>query len=155
MNPYSPPEASVQDLPSKPGSAFKAVAMGLLVDIGGSLIGTIIIAVLYGIALAAAGVKREDIAAAMQPTATDSWFFYASTLLGLGFSVLGGYVCARIARRSEVKLGAILAALSASAGLAFAGDAVQLGTLLSLTLLGIGAILVGAKLGLAKNRSGR
>ena len=156
MNPYSPPEATVRDQPPRPGSAFKAVAMGLLVDIGGSLIGTIIIAVLYGIALGAAGVKREDIAAALQPTtATDSWFFYASTLLGLGFSVLGGYVCARIARRSELKLGAILAALSAIAGLAFAGDGVQLGTLLSLTLLGIGAILVGAKLGLAKNRTGR
>ena len=155
MNPYAPPDASVHDLPSKPGSPFKAVAMGLLVDIGGSLIGTIILAVLYGIALGAAGAKREEIAAAMQASATDSWFFYASTFVGLGFSVLGGYVCARIARRSEVKLGAILAALSAIAGLAFAGDGVELGTLLSLTLLGIGAILVGARLGIAKNRTGR
>jgi hypothetical protein len=155
MNPYAPPEATVQDQPSKPGSAFKAIALGLVVDIGGSLIGTVLLALVYGVALGAAGVKREDIAAAMQASATDSWFFYVGMLVGLGFSVLGGYVCARIARRSELKLGAILAALSAISGLALAGDEQQLGTLLSLTLLGVGAVLAGARLGLAKNRLGK
>ena len=107
MNPYAPPEAAVHDLPVKPGSAFKAVALGLATDIGGTLVATVILALIYGAALGAAGVRREEIAAAMQVSATDSWFFYAMTGVGLGFSVLGGYVCARIARRSELKLGAI------------------------------------------------
>jgi hypothetical protein len=107
------------------------------------------------VALGAAGIKGEDIAATMQASATDSWFFYVGTLIGLSFSVLGGYVCARIARRSEIKLGAILAALSALSGFLLAGDEQQLGTLLSLTLLGFGAVVVGARLGLAKNRGGR
>ena len=155
MNPYAPPEATVHDLPPRPGSVFKAIALGLAVDVGGSLFATVILALIYGASLAAGGVKREDIAATMQATANDSWFFYAGVALGLGFSVLGGYVCARIARRSELKLGAILAALSAVLGLAFAGDEQQLGTLLSLTLLGIGAVLAGARLGLAKNRLGK
>jgi len=155
MNPYAPPEASVHDQPLRPGSAFKAIAIGLAVDIGGSLIGTVLLALVYGAALGAAGVKGEDIAATMQVSATDSWFFYVGMLVGLGFSVLGGYACARIARRSELKLGAVLAALSAISGLAIAGDEQQLGTLLSLTLLGIGAVLVGARLGLTKNRTGR
>src|SRR5215510_393560 len=126
MNPYAPPEATVQDLPSKPGSAFKAIALGLVVDVGGSLIAAVILAAIYGAALAATGVPREDIAAAMQASTTDSWFFYVGSLVGLGFSVLGGYVCARIARRSEMKLGAILAALSAISGFLLGGDAVQL-----------------------------
>jgi len=155
MNPYAPPEATVHDAPPRPGSAFKAVALGLAVDIGGSLIATVILALIYGVALGAAGVKREDIAATMQASATDSWFFYAATLFGLGFSVLGGYVCARIARRSELKLGAILAVLSALSGLVLATDELQLGTLLSLTLAGVGAVIAGARLGLAKNRAGR
>jgi len=155
MNPYAPPEATVHDLPPRPGSAFKAIALGLAVDVGGSLIATVILAVIYGAALGAAGVRREDIAATMQASATDSWFFYAGVLFGLGFSMLGGYVCARIARRSELKLGAILAALSALLGLALAGDDHQLGTLLSLTLAGIGAVIAGARLGLARNRTGR
>ena len=151
MNPYAPPEAAVHDVPPKPGSWFKAIALGLAVDIGGSLLATIILAVIYGAALGAAGVRREDIAATMQASANDSWFFYVGTLAGLSFSVLGGYVCARIARRSEMKFGAILAALSALSGFLLAGDEQQLGTLLSLTLLGFGAVLVGARLGLAKN----
>jgi|SRR6185436_19903911 hypothetical protein len=155
MNPYAPPEATVHDLPPRPGSAFKAIALGLAVDVGGSLIATVILALIYGAALGAAGVRREDIAATMQASATDSWFFYVGVLLGLSFSVLGGYVCARIARRSELKFGAILAALSAVLGLALAGDDQQLGTLLSLTLAGIGAVIGGARLGLAKNRAGK
>ena len=156
MNPYAPPEATVHDQPSRPGSAFKAIALGLATDIGGTLVATAILALIYGIALAAAGVKREDIAAAMQASATDSWFFYVTAIIGLGFSVLGGYVCARIARRSELKLGAILAALSALLGFFLSGDdPQQLGTFLSLTLLGIGAVVAGARLGQAMNRSGR
>src|SRR5258705_175319 len=155
MNPYAPPEATVHDQPAKPGSAFKAIALGLAVDIGGSFIGTVLLPLGFCAAPRAAGVKGEDIGATMQASATDSWFFYVGTLVGLGFSVLGGFVCARIARRSELKLGAILAALSAISGLALAGDEQQLGTLLSLTLLGFGAVIVGARLGLAKNRRGR
>jgi hypothetical protein len=155
MNPYAPPEASVHDLPRRPGSAFKAIALGLAVDIGGSLIASVILAAIYGAALAADGVKPEDIAAAMQASATDSWFFYVGSLFGLGFSVLGGYVCARIARRSEMRLGAILAVLSALSGLFLGGDQLQLGTLLSMTLTGFGAVLVGARLGLAKNRASK
>src|ERR1051325_6632749 len=113
MNPYAPPEATVHDLPPKPGSWFKAIALGLATDIGGTLVATAILALIYGIALAASGVKREDI-------------------------------------------GAILAALSALLGILFAGENTQqLGTFLSLTLLGIGAVVVGARLGQAKNRSGR
>ena len=155
MNPYAPPEATLDDLPPKPGSWFKAIALGLAVDIGGSLVATIILAVIYGVALGAAGVKREEIAAAMQASSSDSWLFYVGTLLGLACSVLGGYVCARIVRRSEMKYGAILAALSAISGLALAADEQQLGTLLSMTLLGFGAVLFGANLGLRKNRLGK
>jgi hypothetical protein len=119
-------------------------------------VATAILALVYGIALAASGVKGEDIAATMQASATDSWFFYVTSLVGLGFSMLGGYVCARIVRRSELKFGAILAALSALLGILFAGENTQqLGTFLSLTLLGIGAVVVGARLGQAKNCSGR
>src|SRR5262245_21392943 len=155
MNPYAPPEASVQDRPSKPGSAFKAIALGLVVDVGGSLIAAIILAAIYGATLAATGVPREDIAAAMQASATDSWFFWVGSLVGLSFSVLGGYVCARIARRSEMKFGAIVAALSAVSGFFLGGDQLQLGTNLSMTLLTFGAVLVGARLGLARNTAAR
>jgi hypothetical protein len=154
-NPYAPPQAAVKDLPAGAGSAIKAVTLGLVADIGGTLAGTVVFMLIYGIVLGVSGASAEELAAASDFTATDSWQFYAGTLLGLGFSVLGGYVCARIARRSEMKLGAVLALLSAAIGVLLAADQYQLGTLLSVTLASIGAVMVGARLGQAKNRGNK
>ena len=152
-NPYAPPQAAVKDLPAGAGSAIKAVTFGLAADIGGTFASTLVLMVIYGIVLGASGASAEQIAAASEGALTDdSWLYYTSTLVGLGFSVLGGYVCARIARRAELKLGGIVAVLSALIGLFLAGDSYQLGTLLSLTLASIGAVMIGARWGLAKNR---
>jgi hypothetical protein len=152
MNPYAPPEAAVRDLPAKAGSAFKAVAFGLAADIGGTFLAGIVLALVYGAVLGASGASTEEIVASTRAIGTDSWLFYAGTLVGLACSVLGGYVCARIARRDEMKLGAILAGLTALIGILFSGEDYQLGTLASLTLAGIGAVMIGARLGNTKNR---
>jgi hypothetical protein len=130
------------------------VTLGLAVDLGGTIVATVILALAYGIVLGASGASAEEIGALTigSYTSTDSWFFYVSALVGLAFSVLGGYVCARIARRSELRLGAILAAISAGIGLALGGDQTQLGTMISLTLLSIAAVIAGAHAGRARNR---
>jgi CHASE2 domain-containing sensor protein len=108
--------------------------------------------VVYGVALGVSGAGEEQIAAAADFSSTDSWQFYAGTLLGLAFSVLGGYVCARVARRNEMRLGAVTAALSAVLGLLISADQFQLGTNLSMTLAAIIAVMTGARLGQARNR---
>lgn len=153
-NPYAPPDAKLADPAGAPGSPVKAVAIGLAVDLGGSIIATLLLAIAYGIVLGALGVSAEEIEAVTTNMPSDSPFFYLATLAGLGFSALGGYVCARIAKRAELRLGAILAAISAGIGLALGGDPGRLGLLLSLTLLGVAAVLFGAKTGRAKNRRG-
>jgi hypothetical protein len=130
----------------------KAVVLGLLVDIVGTTAGSLLLGALYGIMLAASGASMEEIAAAGESVATDSWMFWLSTAMGLAFSVLGGYVCARIARRDELKLGGILALASAVLGYLIAAGYYELGTFLSLTIAGMGAVMVGARLGQAKNR---
>ena len=151
-NPYAPPDAKLADPAARPGSPIKAVTIGLAVDLGGTVVATVILALAYGIVLGALGATAEEIEAVTTDMSTDSGFFYTLALAGLAFSMLGGYVCARIARRSELKLGAILAAISAGVGLAFGGDPSRLGILISLTILGIAAVLAGANLGRAKNR---
>jgi hypothetical protein len=151
-NPYAPPQAALKDAPPAAGSPVKAVTLGLVADIGGTLAGAVVFMVIYGIVLGVSGASAEEITAATDFTSTDSWQFYVTTLIGLGFSVLGGYVCARIARRNEMQLGAVLAVLSAAIGVLLGGDQYQLGTLLSVTLASIGAVMVGARLGYAKNR---
>ena len=79
-------------------------------------------------------------------------FLVVPTLIGLAFSVLGGYVCARIARRNEMKLGAAVAVVGIVLGELIGGDSHQLGVHLSLILSSIVAVMVGARLGYAKNR---
>jgi hypothetical protein len=151
-SPYAPPGARLADPSAAPGSPIKALLVGLGVDIGGSVVATLILAIVYGMFLAASGASPEVIAAASNGVDTDSWFFYASSLVGCAFSVLCGYVCARIARRSEYTLGTILAAISAAFGLWSSMDQYQVGILASLTLASIGAVIWGARLGRAANR---
>jgi hypothetical protein len=153
-NPYAPPQAALKDAPPAAGSAVKAVVLGLLTDVGGTLAAVVLIMFVYGIVLGASGVRQEEIAAAVNVdfASTDSGWFYVGAAIGLGFSVLGGYVCARIARRSEMKLGAIMALLSAGLGLAMGSDQMQLGTNLSMTLATLIAVMAGARFGQKKNQ---
>ena len=75
-----------------------------------------------------------------------------STLdLGVGVlcSVLGGYVCERIARRRDYKAGAVLAALSAVLGLAMGAGAASAPMLALLVFLTVGSVLLGTRLGFA------
>ncbi len=153
-NPYAPPDAKLADPAAAPGSPIKAVAAGLAVDLGGSIVSTILLAIAYGIVLGTLGVSAEEIESVTTNLPTDSPLFYLATLAGLAFSLLGGYVCARIAKRAEFKLGALLAAISAGVGLAIGGDPGRFGMLISLTLLGIAAVIAGAQMGRAKNRRG-
>jgi hypothetical protein len=132
---------------------IKAVAVGLAVDLGGSIAVTILLVIAYRIVLGAMGVSAEEIESVTANMPTDSALFYLATLAGLAFSGLGGYVCARIAKGAELKLGAILAAISAGIGLAIGGDPGRLGVLISLTLASVAAVFAGANIGRAKNRT--
>jgi hypothetical protein len=156
-NPYSPPQAVVRDAPVPPGSAVKAVALGLVTDFGGTIAGTTLLGLLYGFAAfvsrGASGTGVDEaLAVQAEFASTESWTFYANIMIGLSCSVGGGYVCARVARRNELKLGAVLAAIVTAPGVAFGGGDYSLILLLALSAAGILAIMGGAWLGLAKNR---
>lgn len=148
-NPYAAPDAKLADPAAVPGSAIKAVSIGLLVDIGGSILAILLLAITYGVVLGATGASQEDIEAA---TATGSWFFYAGTVVGGGFSALGGYVCARVARQSEIRLGGILAVVSALIGLLLTFDEYSLAMNVLIGAGGAAAVMLGARWGMARNR---
>jgi len=121
VNPYSPPDANLKDPRGKPGSPVKAVLIGLLVDIGGTLLGTLLFAIIYGAMLASGGASPAEAQGAYAEMAETAWGFAILAVIGCGFSVLGGYVCARISRRPDFRLGVILAALSAGSGFLLGG----------------------------------
>jgi hypothetical protein len=97
-NPYTPPESSVADQARPPGSPWKAIGLGLLTDIGGTMAASMVLAIVYGITMGAQGMSAEEMEAAMRGPFLESGISTIATLVGLGFSVAGGYVCARVQR---------------------------------------------------------
>jgi hypothetical protein len=151
-SPYAAPAAKVADPAPRPGSPYKAVAFGALTDLGGTFVFSIGLAFLNAMFLAASGTPPEEIAQAIQSGASDSWYFWAATIGGGGFSVLGAYVCARIARQSEYTLGAILAVIDVVFGLVVGDGERELGMSILLNAATIASVILGAWLGKKKNR---
>ena len=153
-NPYGAPEAKLADPAPRPGSPYKAVGLGLLTDFGGTFALSMLLTFIYGVMLAGSGVAQEDLEAAIRnASTTDSWYFWAAAIGGCGFSVLGGYVCARVAGQSEYTLGAILAVITLVLGLIIFGDGGQdLGLSIVLNVATVAAVILGAWLGKQRNR---
>jgi hypothetical protein len=116
----------------------------------------IIFYVLYGIYLGATGNSVEDMAKPMGAAdAGNSPIGFLLNMVGCLFSVLGGYVCARIAKHSEYRLGAILSAVTVSLGfvLMAGGEPEPLAAMYA--LLTVAAVMVGSHIGAKANRRDR
>ncbi|MGZ5195723.1 MAG: hypothetical protein ACXWJM_13350 [Ramlibacter sp.] len=150
-NPYTPPTAPLKDQPRAPGSPVKAVLVGLAIDVGGSLVLGVTVTVVYAFALSSQGMSQKEVATALVHIPTDSWPFIVGTLGGAFLSFLGGYWCARIARRSEYRLASLLALVSAASGLALSWGAYGLLHNTLLTLSTAACVILGAKYGRAAN----
>ena len=81
------------------GWSVKAVCLGSLIAIGGSMIVGILVMAVAGVSQAAGGASPDEIGARMM--SFDMLALQAS--IGTGFSLLGGYVAARISKAREVQ----------------------------------------------------
>ena len=116
-NPYRAPAAPVADLDRPLGSPLKGVIYGVLVDIVGTTAATMAIMFVWGIVLAVNGASAEDIQAMAQKIDPTSFVGLLASAVGCAFSFLGGYVCARVAGRAELKGAAVMAVISTVFGL--------------------------------------
>lgn len=154
-NPFTPPGSKLEDRPNlAPGSPWTALAAGAIVDIVATIVGGAVLSIMFAMALAGSGVSTEEFSTQMLRQSGWTAFSLLATAIGAASSALGGYVCARIAKRNEARLGWILAGISTLLGLVFAGnesafilDQVVVGALL--TVIGV---LVGTRIGTARNR---
>lgn len=105
-NPYAPPTAPVRDMgPPPPRSLTLAVFAGLAVGVGGTILSRAVLGLVY---VGLRGVPESPEAA----MAIVSSAIVPSIGLGCVFSVLGGYLGARLARRHERRVTLVLAVLS-------------------------------------------
>lgn len=152
-NPFTPPTAGISQPPDPtPGSPWKAVLLGLLVDIGGSTVAGIPYSILYSIYLASSGMDAEEIVALLQAPPEESPYLWIGYGIGSLFSILGGYVCARIAKRAEYQLASLMATLSALFGVLMVWGHYSLQMSVAVALLSLSCVLLGAHLGRLKNR---
>ena len=155
-NPFTPPRAPVTDPDENaPGSPLKAVAFGFGVDTLGTFLGGIVLSIAYGVWLVSTGTPTGELAGALSGERFSA-FWWLGFLMGGGFSALGGYVCARIAKRSEYRLGSFMAALSILLGVGMqllqesgSMDEATLGALVTW-----GCVIAGAHAGVLRNRRG-
>jgi ABC-type glycerol-3-phosphate transport system permease component len=98
-DPYRPPGAPVRDPQAAPQrSTPLAVLLGLFVDIGGTMVFSVVAATVASILFVQGGVSPEDLGRAL---AESPLFQLVGLAGGLLCTVLGGYVAARFANRGE------------------------------------------------------
>jgi len=151
QNPYMPPVAKFRAGPEPHGSAVKAVAIGLLVDIGATFVCSMTVGILYGISLARSGANAEQIAASAKEFQNNAGIAIAAYFLGACGAIIGGYVCARIAKHAEYKLGGILAALSMLIGILISANTYSFAMDIVNAFVTLAAILFGVWVGARKN----
>ena len=150
-NLYEPPKAELIDQPNSPGSPLKAVLVGLAVDVGGSIVLSFLLGAVYALRLISAGVDPSKVEKTLINTPTPLWLTMTGIVFGGVFSVLGGFTCAKIARRDDYKLGFILGGISSCSGLYFSYPTFSLLISASLAVLTFGCVLLGTKLGHSKS----
>jgi hypothetical protein len=156
--PFKPPEANPKRKPPRPGepsfvgSPVRAILTGLTIDIGGSMVINIILAVAYHVQLSNSGLSEAQIATVMQNITPQSTIAIVSTLLGALCSVAGGFACARIVRRDEFRIGGVMASLSGFITLAWGGSDLPDDLIVLLTLSTVACVLLGVKYGRESNR---
>jgi hypothetical protein len=144
QNRYQPPRARIDSRNREPGSIPKAVTVGAIIDIGGTMLGGIVIALGYSMLLGIQGHSNTEIERAL--TEFDRWsvFGLLLTAMGLVMSLFGGYQCAAIANRNAYLAPGILSLISVTFGAFMSAGEVALPELLMMSALTVASILGGA-----------
>ena len=151
-NPFSPPTSKVTVADRTRPRPIKAVIVGAIIDIGGTLVVGTAVGVAFTVVLASKGLSVEQIERELTNIDPGSAIGLLSSLLGALISFAAGYVCARIAGAREYRAGAILATLSLAFGLVLGGAYYSAAEHLILGSLTIGSVMLGVYVGARRNR---
>jgi len=146
-DPYSPPSAPVRDRgPEAAGSTWKAVTFGVLADVVGTFLAGIVLFAALGSVLVSQGASPEELDRTLMQS--DAYLMLAGAV-GLGFTVLGGYVAARVANQREYYHGLLTGVVVLAFGelmISLSPDGYPLAYRIVGDLLAIPAALFGAHL---------
>jgi hypothetical protein len=98
--------------------SLKAVLLGVLTDIGGSVVFGGLVGLAAGIVLAISGASIDDV----ESLELSLWILVPTFVIGLAFTMLGGFVAGRVAKRRQTFHGGVTGLVSALIGLTFAAS---------------------------------
>jgi hypothetical protein len=150
QNRYEPPQARLAPRNREPGSIPKAVAIGAAIDLGGTILGGIVIGLAYSVLLGIQGRSAAEVEQALTTFDPFSLFGLMLTAMGTAMSALGGYQCAVIANRPAYLAPGIMSLISVMFSATMSDGRVPLPQLLLLSGLTVAAVLGGASLHIRK-----
>lgn len=149
-NPFAPPKSHVEDSDKtqKPGSIWKGVVIGIVVDIVGTTGGVIVISIVYmtlNLTPDMTPTEIEGISAKFSAELANfsSIWGLSGVVVGLGMSLLGGYICAIFAKERWKKAAVIYGVILAIYGLYLGKDYSTIGENISLSILTFIVIYLG------------
>lgn len=142
--PYSPPEAPVKDVGHGRPRPVKGIVMGTLTDLGGSILMSITLSIVVSIWLASQGMSPEQIKTTLENTSPTSALSLLAAALGIGFSILGGFVCATYARKDIYGCALIMALVVSVIGYLLGGNRQSLAMSALMVLITFAAVVFGA-----------
>lgn len=145
-DPFRPPDADLGDARGLPPRPVRGIAMGILVDWGGTMALAIAFTIVYTAMLAARGLSEDAIIATLESSSSGiySGLGLLNTIMGMAMSFAGGWVCVHVGRSPSLKPPAVLAGLSALFGFWLVEDNIDIGIFLMLTLFATSATMIGA-----------
>ena len=150
QNPYEPPRAALDPRNREPGSIPKAVAIGAAIDIGGTLLGSMVLGIVYSVVLGAQGHSADEIQTILSSLQPFSPVGLVLLAMGMAMSAFGGYQCAVIANRNAYLAPGIMSLISVGYGATMNDGTLDLPRLLLMSGLTVAAILGGASLHIRK-----
>ena len=131
----------------KKGIRIWAIAIGLATDLGGSVLAGTAYGVVLTICMLVRGISPETVATRLQGPVVE----VPGLLIGFGFTLLGGFVAGRIAKRSEILHGGIVGGIGLPLGFLFCAALPLWYNIISFAgIIPVG--MVGGYLALQRNR---
>ena len=149
-NPFQTPQSDV-DRPENTagkGSLWLAVLIGGVVDIGGTMVYGMVVGIIYVVQNATPNMTAQDAESILEKLSQDisnleSTLGILSLIIGMAFSVLGGFICALLAKARWRKAVLILAGIMSLYGLVVGSQNIPLVKLIILTSLTFASIYLG------------
>jgi len=107
-----PPDRQPSNRAEPPGSALRAVLTGVSVDFCSTQLLAIGVFAIRAAQVATPGMTPDQVTDALNAAPPSLWLMLLGSGLGALASVAGGYVCARVARRNEYRVGAVMAVVA-------------------------------------------